>query len=267
MAGLTRQLSRFVRGHRCYTHPVFMNWAIVDPAPEVVGALFHQIQKFCASTRPGWNFPEGLRRIGLHEQGRLIEEIVASESGHGPELATMAGHIINRAARRKVCLDLQDQEAVESELKNFSDQLLRQLPGYDRATGLTAQARRVIAVVERRKEVDADSTYQNLGAVLALEMISNRQFIPGEKHCLVDSGLYGATLEEPEMHYLLEHWGEVGAEEKHEKSAMAAVSAVEVRGVASLLMGGAKDLLESLTNLLDVLDAALLQSGHTQRAA
>ena len=57
-------LADHVRGHRCYSHPVFRHWADVDPAPEVVGALFHQIQHFCASTRPGLAFPDALRGLG-----------------------------------------------------------------------------------------------------------------------------------------------------------------------------------------------------------
>ncbi len=68
-----------VKNHRCYSHPIFKNWAKVEPEPPVVGALFHQIQSFCASTRPGWSFPDALKKHGLHKQSELLEEIVESE--------------------------------------------------------------------------------------------------------------------------------------------------------------------------------------------
>ena len=173
----------------------------------------------------------------------------------------MAGFIVNRAANRDVCPDLADQEAVERRLREDSDRLLGSLPGYDAETGLTLQAARAIAVFERRALSDRESTLRNLGTALALEIISNRQLIPGEKHCLVDSGLYGATLEDPEMHYLLEHYGEAGAEEQHERNALAAVASVLGHDSGALLLEGANDFLEALAGLWDVLDASLLGSG------
>jgi hypothetical protein len=256
-----------VKGHRCYSHPLFENWAKVGPGPEVVGALFHQIQNFCASTRPGLNFPEALKKNGLADQSALMQEIVESEANHGPELATMAGHIVNRAANSIVFKDLYDQQAVEGKLKQFSDSLLGSLPGYDAETGLTTQAREAIAVFERRVLVDKDATYRNLGTALALEMISNRQLIPGEKHALVDSGVYKANLNEAEMHYLLEHWGEVGAEQQHEKNAIEAVGLVADERAQRLIKEGADDFLNSLTALWDLLDTSLLQSGYGRRLA
>jgi hypothetical protein len=196
-----------------------------------------------------------------------MQAIVDSEENHGPELATMAGHIVNRAAGRQVYRNLQDHEEIESGLKRSSDRLLGSLPGYDKETGLTVQARRAIAVFDRRKLGDRESTFQNIGTALALEMISNRHLIPGEKQCLVDSGLYGVSMEETEMHYLLEHWGEIGAEQQHEQNAMAAVSAVSDAGAEKALIKGTEDFLESLTCLWDLLDSALLQSSHQRLAA
>lgn len=263
----TDVLVKRIKNHRCYKHPIFRDWAVVQPEPKVIGALFHQIQKFCASTRPGWSFPEALQAHGLKEQSRLMQEIVESESNHGPELATMAGHIMNRAANALLCPDLYDQDAVERTLKDCSDELMGRLPGYDRDTGLTIQARNAIAVFDRRKRADAASTYLNLGTALALEMISNQHLIPGEKHCLVDSALYGATLEEPEMHYLLEHWGEIGAEQQHEKNAIAAVDTAASKPEAhALIMRGAEDFLNSLNSLWDTLHSSLLQSGYRKAA-
>lgn len=257
----------YIRNHRCFQHPIFENWAAVNPAPEVVSALFHQIQSFCASTRPGWNLPRALAAHGLARQSHLLQEIVESESNHGPELARMAGYIVNRRAGKTVCPDLEDQEAVERQLRRDSDRILGSLPGYDPKTGLMRQTRKAIEVFERRKASDRDTTIRNLGTALALEMISNGQLIPGEKRCLVDSGLYGVRMDDPEMHYLLEHHGEIGAEQQHEKNAVAAVAAVLNDETEALIMEGVDDFLDSLVSLWDLLDAALLASGYREDAA
>ena len=261
MAKTIEEIVSYIRNHRCYTHPIFHNWAVVNPEPKVVGALFHQIQRFCASTRPGGNFPEAVKELGLQQESALLQEIVESEEDHGPHLATMAGFILNRTSKSQICLDLYDRQAVESKLKAYSDELLGTLPGYDHDSGLTTQTRRGIAVFDRRQSTDRDSTFRNLGTALALEMISNRQLIPGEKHCLIDSGLYGASMDDPEMHYLAEHWGEIGAEQQHEKNAVAAVASVLNEETEPLIMEGAKEFLDSLANLWDILDSAFLQSG------
>lgn len=232
------------------------------PEHETVGALFHQIQCFCASTRPGRSVPAALEEIGLSNESKLIQEIAESEEDHGPELATMAGFILNKAAGAEICSDLYDQEDVEAKLKDYSDKILGSLPGYDPETGLMMQTRKAISVFDRRKQSDRDSTYRNLGTALALEIISNRQLIPGEKHCFVDSGIYGTSLEEAEMHYLLEHWGETGAEEQHEKNAMDAVSSVLNEETAPLIVEGADEFLDSLAGVWDLLDSALLHSGY-----
>jgi len=251
----------FIRSHRCYHHPIFEDWATVQPDAVTVGALFHQIQNFCASTRPGGLFPESLAGLGLDDQSRLIQEIVESEDGHGPELATMAGHILNRAADTTVCEDLDDQSAVEAKLRECSDELLGSIPGYGAHDGLAVQTREAIKVFEARNDSSREATIRNLGTAIALEMVSNNHLIPGEKHCLVDSGLYGVSMDEPEMHYLLEHYGEIGAEQQHEKNAIEAVSSVLDEETAQLVMRGARDFLDSLERLWDLLDSALLQSG------
>lgn len=262
--GTVDQLVADIRQHRCYTHPVFQDWAANRPEPDVVAALFHQIQKFCASTRPGWNFPDALASHDLLQESELLTEIVESEADHGPELARMAGFIVNQASGTAVYPDIYNQEDVEARLKEKSDRILGSLPGYSHEDGLTAQARQAIAVFDRRKLTDLDATYRNLGTALALEMISNNHLIPGEKTCLVDSGTYGASLDQAEMHYLLEHWGEVGAEQQHEKNAVAAVGSVLNEKNEPLIREGAAEFLDSLAALWDLLDSALLQSGNAR---
>jgi len=264
---LVSDIVESVKAHRCYSHPVFEHWSAGAPSAETVGALFHQIYNFCDSTRPGHNLPTALQQLGLSTGGDLVQQIVESEEDHGPQLATMAGHIINRSAGRTVCKDLSNQAAVESTLKECSDKLLGMLPGYDRKTGLMPQTRKAMAIFDGRRKTDEQSVYKNLGTTLALEIISHRQLIPGEKHCLVDSGLYGASLDEPEMHYLKEHFGETGAEAMHEQHAVEAlVSAIKPANMG-LVKQGADDFLDSVAALWDLLDAALLESGVATKAA
>jgi hypothetical protein len=113
-------------------------------------------------------------------------------------------------------------------------------------------------VFDRRKCTDRKSTLYNLGVALALEITSNHHLIPGEKDCLVDSGLYGARMSEPQMHYLEEHWGELGAESQHEKNAIAAVLSVLTAETEPIILEGISDFLDSLVHLLHALDSALL---------
>jgi len=254
-----------VTSHRLYDHPMFEHWAEAAPPPEVSGALFHQVQMFCASTRPGLAFPTALRSMGWNTQAELLDEIVESESGHGGDLAAMAGHVINRSADIPRYPDVWDQKAVEAGLKADSDRILGSLPGYDRELGLTAQAAAAIAVFERRGGADRRTTLTNLGTALALEIISNQSIIPGEKKALVDSGFYGTALDEREMHYLDEHWGECGAEQLHERNVIEAVGAVIDRDTFPALEKGMNDFLDSLSALWDVIDAAVLKSGTPSR--
>ncbi len=256
-----------IESHRCYSHPVFEHWAKNDPSTETIGALFHQIRSFCDSTRPGLNLPSGLKQLGLGPGGDLLQAIVESEEDHGPQLAAMAGHILNRSAGRGVCPDVYDQAAVEARLKQCSDKLLGALPGYDHDSGLMPQTREAISVFHRRRATDEATIYKNLGTTLALEMISHRHLIPGEKHCLIDSGRYRATLDEPEMHYLKEHWGECGAEAMHEQNAHAALASVMNAANEELVRQGARDFLETVAAMWDLLDAALLESGRPREVA
>ncbi|MDP2374361.1 hypothetical protein [Reyranella sp.] len=253
-------LVKRIKVDRCFSHPIFDNWAMSNPDPLTIAALFHQLQLFCSSTRQGWHFPTALKDLGLSVQGKLMTEIVDSESNHGSALAMMAGHIVNRSARRTICPNIGDQKAVERQLKEFSDSIFANSPGYNRDTGLTGQARQAVAVFERRKLSDRRSTYKNLGTTLALELVANQILIPGMKVCLVDSSLYGVTLDEPEMHYLLEHWGEIGAEQQHERKAVAAVATALNESTQADIVAGIDEFLVSLVRLLDVMNEALRAS-------
>lgn len=252
------ELAGKVINHRVFAHPMFQHWA-QGPVPAAESAaLFHQLQNFCASTRLGLAFPEALRHMGLDVQADLMSEIEISEGGHGPDLARMAGHIVNLSAGREVFGDLGNQAEVEAGLKRYSDQLLGDEPGYDPVSGLTSQARAAIAVFHERGRNDRESTFRNLGVAFALELISNRSLIPGEKQALIDAGHYGTSLDNPQMYYLLDHWGECGAEQQHEQNVRQAIAGTLDAETEPLILAGMDAFLESLAALWDVIDDRLL---------
>jgi flagellar hook-associated protein FlgK len=69
------------------------------------------------------------------------------------------------------------------------------------------------------------------------------------------------------MHYLLEHYGETGAEAKHEQNAIEAVASVLNDENKQAIKTGVDDFLNSLAALWDLLDSALLESGNMRVAA
>lgn len=253
-----QDLVNHIRDHRCYTHPVFHHWAAVKPDAETIGALFHHIQRLCSCTRPALNFENGLSRLKLDEESEILASIIKSEADHGPQLATMAAHIVNQRSGKAVFSSLTDQPGVEARLAEYSQRKLGAMPGYNAATSSLPEDRRVWEVFGRRTNDDADSTYLNIGALLAIELLANGHIIPGEVHCLLDAGLYGLDMEDPEMEYLKEHAGEAGAENWHERAAIRAVEGVLNPSNTKLVLQGANDCLDSIAALWDVLDKGLL---------
>ncbi|HET7504669.1 MAG TPA: hypothetical protein VFK02_26790 [Kofleriaceae bacterium] len=254
----TLYLVDHIRNHRCYKHPLFHHWAAVNPTAGGVGALFHHIQRLCACTRPALSFDAGLAQLKHDAQCEILSAIVKSEADHGPQLATMAAHIVNRRSSKTVLTELGDQAAIESQLASYSQLKLGTMPGYDAATSSLPEDRRVWEVFGRRANTDAETTYLNIGALLAIELLANGHIIPGEVHCLVESGLYGVGIEDPEMEYLKEHAGEAGAENWHEREAISAVDGVLTPANERLVFQGANDCLEAIAALWDVLDKGLL---------
>jgi len=176
----------------------------------------------------------------------------------------MAGHILNKSAEQKIISDVFNQNLVESKLKAYSDSILKNIPGYDKETGLALQTRKARAVFFRRNKMDRENTWRNIGSTIALETISHQHLIPGEKHCLIDNKLYSVNLKDNEMHYLEEHWGELGAEKEHEANALQILDSIINKKNAKFIMEGVNDFLNSLYALWNFLDSVLLQSGITK---
>lgn len=253
-----QRLVKYIETHDCYSHPVFSYWVDANPPPKVLGAAFHQIQSFCASTRPGGNFPEALDHLGFDTGSHLVQEIVESEENHGPELATMAAHIINQVSDQAMVDPKASTDEIEGFLKSCSDEILGNLPGYSKNDGLMIQTREAKKVFDRRMKTDKINTYRNLGVTLALEIISHRHLIPGEKQALVDSGIYSTSLDHDDMHYLLEHWGECGAEAHHEENATNALISVINEDTYPYMLQGAQEFLDKLERMWDTVSETLL---------
>jgi hypothetical protein len=69
------------------------------------------------------------------------------------------------------------------------------------------------------------------------------------------------------MHYLVEHYGETGAECQHEQNAIEAVGSVLNPQNSAAIVQGADDFLDNLAALWDLLDATLLQAEVDRVAA
>jgi hypothetical protein len=261
------RLVNHIRAHRCYSHPIFKHWAEVRPKPEVIGAFFHHMEGLCTASRYSWDFEEGLAKLDMFEGKKILQDIVASEEDHGPHLATMAGFLMNRAAGRTICPDLLDQQGVENKLKECSQKFFSSLPGYDQHSGRTRQDRRISKVFERRTLTDSESTYRNIGTLLAVEMIAAGHVFPGEMHCLFETGLYGVTRANPEMQYLFEHAGSEGAENWHAQTAIQAAGAALNESTETLIREGADECLDAIADLWDLLDSTLLIPDYTSAAA
>ena len=256
MSELIQTLVDRIRSHRCYHHPMFEHWVKVKPSWEAIGAFYHHMQCTCSASRPGWNFERGLMMLGA--QTKTLRDIVASEENHGPHLATMTGFLMNRAAGRIICPDLHDQAAIEAVMRDCSRRYFGNLPGYDWETGRMKQDRRVAMVYGRRKAIDLDSTYRNIGTLIATEINASGHVFPGELESLFESGYYGVKRDDPEMEYLFEHAGSEGAEAWHAETAIAATAEVLNRENEALIREGADEILDALAEMWDVLDTALL---------
>lgn len=256
MSTLIDHLVTRIRAHRCYHHPLFDHWVQSRPDWQAIGAFFHHMQCTCSASRPGWSFDEGLEQIGAETD--TLRAIVASEENHGPHLATMTAFLMNRAARQTICPDVYDQDAVETVMRDCSVKYFGAFPGYDRATGRLKQDRRVSMIYGRRKRTDRESTYRNIGTLVATEIIASGHVFPGELRCLFESGYYGAKRDDPEMEYLFEHAGQDGAEAWHAEKAIAATAKVLDASNEPLIREGAQEILDALAEMWDLLDATLL---------
>lgn len=262
----TNKLVSFIESHPCYRHHIFDQWIEAEPDSETIGALFHQIRSFCDATRPGGNMPEALQSLGFDHGSHLMQEIVESEEDHGPELASMAALIVKSANSESPFDQNQSTNEIEAFLKSCSDKLLGNLPGYDFSFGLMPQTIAARNTFNGRMKTDLNSTYRNLGVALALEIISHRHLIPGEKKALIDSGLYGVTIDDDAMHYLLEHWGECGAEAHHEQNAIDAVASLVNEDSYPFMLHGAQEFLDNLCSVWDMLSNALLSNAVNKAA-
>ena len=148
---------------------------------------------YCKPTR---NAGQWLRALPAthQETKKALMKVFESESGHKKTLTIMARHLIERC---EVRVDLaarisQQKRQIHPTLQAFKNLLAKR---------------------ESKKTVD---TPHNLGTMLGIERLANQNIIPGEVKAFIDSNHYGVKLSDPEMHYLEEHYGELGAESWHQ---------------------------------------------------
>lgn len=164
-----------------------------------------------------------------------LKAVFSSESGHEMTLDTMAEYLI---AKCEVRTDL---------------------------TVLLSQQKRLIApplktinkLLAKRNSTDPNDTADNLGTMLGIECLANQNIIPGEVKAFVDSGHYKVTLKDPEMRYLDEHYGDLGAESWHqatlERISQSLGREAEVLKAERVIYQATAHFYESMLNSLKVL--------------
>lgn len=151
------------------------------------------MSNYCKPTR---NAGRWLRALpARHKETKdALWKVFESESGHEKTLAIMAQYLIERCEVRV------DLAAKISQQKRQIDPTLQAF-------------KNLLAKRESKKTVD---TPHNIGTMLGIERLANQNIIPGEVKAFIDSNHYGVKLSDPEMHYLVEHYGELGAEAWHQ---------------------------------------------------
>ncbi len=158
---------------------------------------------YCSPTREGHALPQVLARAGMIEASRLVASIFASEAGHDTELEITARYLAERCRIR--------ERIMSTQIKSL---------------------KRLRAIFDQRKSTNPSTIPHNLGILLGIEKLANRNIIPGEVAAFITSGHYNCSLETPEMRYLADHYGELGAEEDHEQKIIKVVSQLHEESAA-----------------------------------
>ncbi len=152
---------------------------------------WHGMGNYCKPTRAA-----GQWLSAMHDKPRAeeLKSVFASEQGHEETLTIMAKYLIARCEVRN----------------DLAAQLLQQ------KRRITRPLRTVIQLLAKRKSTNPADTSYNIGTMLGIERLANQSIIPGEVKAFVDSRHYHALLSDTEMHYLDEHYGDLGAESWHQ---------------------------------------------------
>ena len=144
------------------SHPIFWKNKVFDRLaerpllPDRMAAYLLEMGAFCAAARsPGW-VVRTLSEGGFEEQGRVVEEIFASETGHGEAFADMARMLLRGSSQ------------ADGEWSRFDESRLQE------------GTRRAIEVLRYRENDDLSDALYSVGGLLTLEIAANRRIIPGQ---------------------------------------------------------------------------------------
>ncbi|MBP7057017.1 hypothetical protein KBB08_00830 [Candidatus Gracilibacteria bacterium] len=181
--------------HPVFDHPIYETIAKTPLYRDQMLLYWQGMGSYCAPTREGHALPQVLAKAGMVDASQLVASIFASEAGHETELEITARYLAEQCRTR--------EQIVRAKIKSL---------------------RHLRAIFDERKSTNPRTISHNLGVLLGIEKLANRNIIPGEVAAFISSGHYGCHLNTPEMHYLAEHYGELGAEEDHERKIVAVVA-------------------------------------------
>jgi len=179
----------------------------------------------------------------------------------------MAAYILARLGLAEAREARGDLAAIAALLRWSSTEQFAGLGGFDPDTAMPPQTRAATALFASRSFTEPERVYFSLGAMLTVEFFANRHIIPGEKAAFVDSRRYHRTLADPEMHYLAERWGELGAEHAHEALIRRVIDQLADPRALAAVDQGVSEACQRIESFYDLLYTTLLQSGiHSQPA-
>lgn len=219
-----------IEAHPALRHTVFQTLAARMYPPEVLTNYLVNMATFCAASRwPGTMFQE-FDAVKCRHACDAIDKILASEQGHEAQLQAMGALLIGSTHLEP--LNRLDEDDI-----------------YERITDGTHDA---IGTLTLRETDSWDDALYALGGMLAVEIVANRQIIPGQVAAFIDSDFYGLTLDD--VPYLKEHAGEHGAEHDHEATMITVVGNFLPDDQARVAEG-ATEMLNSLEGFYDDLEA------------
>jgi hypothetical protein len=181
--------------HPVFDHPIYKTIAKTPLYRDQMMLYWQGMGSYCAPTREGHALPQTLAKADMVAASQLVASIFASEAGHDIELAITAKYLAERCRNR--------EQITRTDITSLK--LLR-------------------TIFDQRRSTNPRTIPHNLGILLGIEKLANRNIIPGEVAAFITSGHYDCTLKTPEMRYLADHYGELGAEEDHEQKIVAVVS-------------------------------------------
>ncbi len=249
-----KKYSSVIEDHSVFKNDFFEVWSKQPPRTGLAAALLFQIQAFCAATRKDGQLVKALQGIDK-AASESVSVIIASEQGHGIALSVMCGFILSCTPG--------NQGTIPDQVKEI-DKFLREKSIEELGVELLSETRELIKLFEPIKHTNRSEIMSALGVRLAVEILANRQIIPGELQAFIDSKKYvlkGKPIEltSPKMNYLREHAGEYGAEQEHEKKMFSVLLAAVEETDLPVVVNGSIQMCDALEKLYNKMKAHLVE--------